>query len=171
MQKAGQYHKKYITEASQGRGFDRHLFGLRMMLKEGESMPDIFTDPSFSKAMTYGLSTSQLGAKTYEFAVATGFGNATDKGYGLNYFVAPDHVKVGIECKINPSPKDVTDVYRVGRFKLAWIETMEDMQYLVNSAKLEHDRPIKSGIKGRGWWYKQPEDEVGNSAYPRVSKL
>eukprot|EP00834_Sanchytrium_tribonematis_P008686 NODE_1117_length_2134_cov_1.696314.p3 type:complete len:160 gc:universal NODE_1117_length_2134_cov_1.696314:1283-804(-) len=158
-------------KASEGKGCDRHLFGLRFMLKENEPIPAIFQDPSFAKAMSYGLSTSQLGANTHEYAIGTGFGNAMEKGYGLNYFFSDNSIKVGIECKINSNPKDITDVYRVLRFKEAWYETMRDMKYILDSAALNVDTPIRNGIKSSGWWYRLPEHDQGNSAYPRVAKL
>eukprot|EP00835_Amoeboradix_gromovi_P000535 NODE_19_length_39463_cov_0.396073.p3 type:complete len:609 gc:universal NODE_19_length_39463_cov_0.396073:15860-17686(+) len=166
MLEAAKSHKDYIIKASNGVGCDRHLFGLRLMLKQHEQVPEMFSDPSFSVANGYGLSTSQLGSKTYEYAIATGFGSAISKGYGLNYFIAPDHVKVGIECKINNEVQDIHDVYRVMRFKQAWMETMMDMKFIVENN--ENDRLKVPRPQG---WYEEPEHEQGNSAYPRVSKL
>lgn len=79
LQKAGAAHIKLATEAADGRGVDRHLFGtfpsslvadfetdekwisgLKMLLKEGEQLPAIYADPTFSKSSNWILSTSQL---------------------------------------------------------------------------------------------------------------
>ena len=167
MMKAANYHKKYITQASQAKGCDRHLFGLKTMLKDNEVMPDLFTDPSYAKAMTYGLSTSQLGVNTHEYAIATGFGSAVPNGYGLNYFIGPESVTVGIECKRSPVLNKIQDNFRMNRFKQAWMETMRDMKELIEKSQVESNIQFKSS----GWWYQLPEQEEGNSAYPRISKL
>ena len=42
---------------------DRHLFGLKRMLKEGEALPEIYKDPAFSLSSKWELSTSQLSSK------------------------------------------------------------------------------------------------------------
>lgn len=39
---------------------DRHLFGLKKMLKEGEPTPSIYTDEAYSKTSNWELSTSNL---------------------------------------------------------------------------------------------------------------
>lgn len=39
---------------------DRHLFGLKKMLKEGEPTPSIYADEAFSKTNNWELSTSNL---------------------------------------------------------------------------------------------------------------
>ena len=58
--KAISRHLQYAAWAADGQGVDRHLFGLKMSLKEGESVPDIYTDEAFSKTNHWELSTSQL---------------------------------------------------------------------------------------------------------------
>lgn len=58
--KACERHLKYAALAADGRGVDRHLFGLRMLLEEGEPKPDIFTDPAFAKTSHWEMSTSSL---------------------------------------------------------------------------------------------------------------
>jgi carnitine O-acetyltransferase len=55
-------HLKYAALASDGLGVDRHFFGLKKVLKEGETMPEVFTEPAFAKASKWELSTSQLGS-------------------------------------------------------------------------------------------------------------
>ena len=60
---AAHRHVQYATWATDGRGVDRHLFGLKKMLKEGEFLPGIFTDPAFGQSSHWELSTSQLSSR------------------------------------------------------------------------------------------------------------
>lgn len=92
MQKAGAAHSKLATEAADGRGVDRHLYGLfcvntcsvlvlttdgqtpsglKKLLKEGEKLPAIYADPTFGQSSNWILSTSQL---TSEFFEGWGYG-------------------------------------------------------------------------------------------------
>ncbi|KAK7690110.1 hypothetical protein QCA50_006758 [Cerrena zonata] len=47
--KAVTRHLQYAAWAADGQGVDRHLFGLKKVLKEGEPVPQIYTDPAFSR--------------------------------------------------------------------------------------------------------------------------
>ena len=53
-------HLQYATWAADGQGVDRHLFGLKKMLRADEPAPEIYTDPAYSKTSHWELSTSQL---------------------------------------------------------------------------------------------------------------
>lgn len=47
-------HNKLMAEAQNGKGFDRHLLGLYLIAKEeGLPMPDLFTDPLYSKRCVF----------------------------------------------------------------------------------------------------------------------
>ncbi|KAJ3300310.1 hypothetical protein HK104_002129 [Borealophlyctis nickersoniae] len=96
LQKACSSHVKYLTAASNGRGCDRHLLGLRVCMREGESA-EIFTDPAYAKSSRWQLSTSGLfpGLRL----LGTGFGAVDPEGYGMNYMIGPKMIKVGIESK------------------------------------------------------------------------
>ena len=76
---------------------DRHLLGLRLVLKQGEQKHAMFTHPVFTKSSSWILSTSALfsGERVY----GTGFGSVEWSGYGMNYLIASDIIKVGIESK------------------------------------------------------------------------
>lgn len=56
-------HLEYAGWASEGQGVDRHLFGLRRMLREGEETPGIYRDAGFGRSSHWELSTSQLSSK------------------------------------------------------------------------------------------------------------
>lgn len=66
-----------------GHGFDRHLLGLRLLLRplHGESA-DLFRDELFEQSSIWKLSTSGLSAGL--FFKGTGFGAVYPDGYGIN---------------------------------------------------------------------------------------
>lgn len=72
-------HVEYITAASDGKGVDRHLFGLKKLIKEGEEVPEIFKDPAFSYSSTWYISSSQLSS---EYFNGYGWSQVIDEGWG-----------------------------------------------------------------------------------------
>lgn len=89
-------HVKYLGEAADGKGVDRHLFGLLQMLKDGEEVPAIFKDPIYKYSLTWYLSTSQVPS---EFFQSWGWSQVVDEGFGLAYLVNSEWLHVHISCK------------------------------------------------------------------------
>ncbi|KAI0279226.1 acyltransferase ChoActase COT CPT [Russula aff. rugulosa BPL654] len=58
--RAAARHVQYATWAADGQGVDRHMFGLRKMIKDGEALPELYQDPAYSRSSHWELSTSQL---------------------------------------------------------------------------------------------------------------
>jgi carnitine O-acetyltransferase len=56
-------HVKNIMEASDGKGVDRHLFGLKKLLSPEDEVPAIYKDPAYSFSCHWYLSTSQLSSE------------------------------------------------------------------------------------------------------------
>lgn len=77
-------HIEYIGAASDGKGVDRHLFGLKKLLTPGEEVPAIYTDPAYGYSSTWYLSTSQLSS---EFFNGYGWSQVTDGGFGIAYMI------------------------------------------------------------------------------------
>lgn len=77
-------HVQYLTDAGDGKGVDRHLFGLKKCLKEGEELPDIYKDPAYAYSSTWYLSTSQLSS---EYFNGYGWSQVTDDGFGIAYMI------------------------------------------------------------------------------------
>ncbi|KAI8838924.1 acyltransferase ChoActase/COT/CPT [Chytridium lagenaria] len=75
---------RYMARAVEGRGVDRHLLGLRLVMKPNEQKPAIFTDPTFSKSCHWQLSTSQITSEHYN---GYGWGEVVPDGYGIAYMV------------------------------------------------------------------------------------
>ena len=80
-------HVKYITDASDGKGVDRHLFGLKKCIKDGEELPDLYKDRAYGYSGTWYLSTSQLSS---EYFNGYGWSQVVDEGFGIAYMINED---------------------------------------------------------------------------------
>ncbi|EYE97730.1 carnitine O-acetyltransferase CAT2 [Aspergillus ruber CBS 135680] len=89
-------HTKYTMDAGDGRGVDRHLFGLKKLLKDGEQLPDLYQDPAYSYSGSWYLSTSQLSS---EFFNGYGWSQVIDDGFGIAYMVNENSLNFNIVCK------------------------------------------------------------------------
>ncbi|KAJ3390111.1 hypothetical protein HDU84_007936 [Entophlyctis sp. JEL0112] len=89
-------HVEYMTNAANGFGVDRHLLGLRLVMKPGESYP-IFNDPLFARSQHWDLSTSGLFSS--KNIIGTGFGCVYPDGYGMNYALHKSSITIGVESK------------------------------------------------------------------------
>ncbi|KAJ7903470.1 acyltransferase ChoActase/COT/CPT [Mycena olivaceomarginata] len=106
-----------------GRGIDRHLLGLKLMLRPLSGEQAAFLDDElFRRSQAWKLSTSGLSAGN--LFKGTGFGALHEDGYGINYMVAADMIKLGIESKAS-SPQTSTD-----GLKDAIFEALYDMKAL-----------------------------------------
>lgn len=82
--KAVDSHIEYITAASDGKGVDRHLFGLKHLLEPGEAVPALYEDPAYAYSGSWYLSTSQLSS---EFFNGYGWSQVIDDGFGIAYMI------------------------------------------------------------------------------------
>ncbi|KAI0322757.1 carnitine acetyltransferase [Amylostereum chailletii] len=96
LRRAIQTHTALSREGATGKGIDRHLLGLRLMMREGEESK-LFDDKIFEESQTWKLSTSGLSAG--HLFRGTGFGSPYHDGYGINYLCGPDVLKFGVESK------------------------------------------------------------------------
>ena len=64
--RAAARHLQYAAWAADGQGVDRHLFGLKKLLREGEPTPPIYTDSAYTKTNHWELSTSQLSSPWFD---------------------------------------------------------------------------------------------------------
>lgn len=88
--KAVTRHLQYAAWAADGQGVDRHLFGLKKTLRDGEPVPQIYTDEAFSKTNHWELSTSNLSSPVLD---GWGYGEVVPDGYGLSYSIGDDHIR------------------------------------------------------------------------------
>lgn len=96
LQAAIKQHVAYISDASDGKGVDRHLFGLKKLLKEGEQLPSIFSDPAFSYSSTWFISSSQLSS---EYFNGYGWSQVVDEGWGIAYMINENSLQFNIVSK------------------------------------------------------------------------
>ncbi|POR36628.1 Carnitine O-acetyltransferase, mitochondrial [Tolypocladium paradoxum] len=94
--KAINAHIEYITAASDGKGVDRHLFGLKKLLEPGEEIPDIYKDPAYAYSGSWYLSTSQLSS---EFFNGYGWSQVIDDGFGIAYMINENSINFNIVSK------------------------------------------------------------------------
>ncbi|ORY45846.1 acyltransferase ChoActase/COT/CPT [Leucosporidium creatinivorum] len=104
-QKAIEGHGKDMKNASGGMGIDRHLFGLRHLVKEGESAP-LLSDPLLARSSTWNMSTSQI---FIENSPAYGWGPVVGDGYGLPYMIHTEHLQFTVTCHERMPGQKFTD--------------------------------------------------------------
>jgi carnitine O-acetyltransferase len=93
--KAINAHVEYITAASDGKGVDRHLFGLKKLLEPGQEVPAIYQDPAYSYSSSWHLSTSQLSS---EFFNGYGWSQVIDAGFGIAYMINENRYILHPKC-------------------------------------------------------------------------
>ncbi|KAI0160413.1 carnitine O-acetyltransferase [Xylariaceae sp. FL1272] len=94
--KATTAHVEYISAASDGKGVDRHLFGLKKLLEPGEEVPAIYKDPAYGYSSSWFLSTSQLSS---EFFNGYGWSQVIDAGFGIAYMINENSINFNIVSK------------------------------------------------------------------------
>jgi carnitine O-acetyltransferase len=82
--KAINAHVEYISAASDGKGVDRHLFGLKKLLGPNDEVPAIYKDPAYAYSSKWFISTSQLSS---EYFNAYGWSQVVDDGWGIAYMI------------------------------------------------------------------------------------
>jgi carnitine O-acetyltransferase len=84
LRKAINSHVEYISAASDGKGVDRHLFGLKKLLGQNDEMPSIYKDPTYAYSTRWFISTSQLSS---EYFNGYGWSQVVDDGWGIAYMI------------------------------------------------------------------------------------
>ncbi|EQK98260.1 carnitine acetyl transferase [Ophiocordyceps sinensis CO18] len=94
--KAIDAHIEYITAASDGKGVDRHLFGLKKLLRHDEELPAIYRDQAYGFSSSWYLSTSQLSS---EYFNGYGWSQVIDGGFGIAYMINENSINFNIVSK------------------------------------------------------------------------
>ncbi|KAK4686029.1 hypothetical protein P7C73_g4101, partial [Tremellales sp. Uapishka_1] len=100
--KAVSRHIQYSVWAADAQGVDRHLFGLKKLLRKEEEVPALFSDKGFSKSNHWEMSTSQLGSKYMD---GWGYGEVVPDGYGLSYSIDDDSIRWCVTTMNNDAEK------------------------------------------------------------------
>jgi carnitine O-acetyltransferase len=105
--------------AGNGQGVDRHLLGLRVMMRPDEmDAATLFNDKAYALSSSFVLSTSNTGAGDM---FRGGFAPVIADGYGVNYAVDPKNIKVSISDWVSSHSTDAP------RFKDTITQTLKDV--------------------------------------------
>ncbi|CAH1735571.1 unnamed protein product [Chironomus riparius] len=128
-------HKKYVSQAVQGFGIDRHLLGLKLIAREnGIEVPALYADEGYVKASTYRLSTSQVPSVYNAFMC---YGPLTYDGYGCCYSPRNNDMWFGLSS-MRSNNETSTQL-----FKKSLEEALKLMQQVLMKAG---EQPIKSKL-------------------------
>ncbi|TBU36809.1 carnitine acetyl transferase [Dichomitus squalens] len=75
-------HGTYARAAGNAHGVDRHLLGLKLLVREGEQVPEVFSNPVVKRSSYWVLSTSAINAKNFG---PYGWGEVVPDGFGVAY--------------------------------------------------------------------------------------
>ncbi|RAL59709.1 hypothetical protein DID88_000341 [Monilinia fructigena] len=89
-------HVEYISAASDGKGVDRHLFGLKKLLEPGEELPAIYKDPTYGYSSKWFISSSQLSS---EYFNGYGWSQVVDDGWGIAYMINENSIQFNVVSK------------------------------------------------------------------------
>ena len=81
--KAVARHMQYSAWAADGQGVDRHLFGLKNLVRADEELPGIYKDPAYGRSSHWELSTSQLSSRYFD---GWGYGEGAFSFFFLRLF-------------------------------------------------------------------------------------
>ncbi|KAI5117139.1 hypothetical protein M0805_008258 [Coniferiporia weirii] len=87
LKEAAVRHVQLAKDAGNAQGVDRHLLGLKKLIKEGEEVPALFSDPLFVRSSHWVLSTSAVFSKHFD---AYGWGEVVPDGFGVAYMTGFD---------------------------------------------------------------------------------
>ncbi|EMG48361.1 Carnitine O-acetyltransferase, mitochondrial [Candida maltosa Xu316] len=136
-QTAAKQHVNYLLAAADGKGVDRHLFGLKQMIQPSDgAVPEIFTDPIFTYSQTWYISSSQVPS---EFFQSWGWSQVIDDGFGLAYLINNDWIHVHISCKRGNGLSSE-------HFKWYLIESANEMKDVLTKGLLSEELPPKSKL-------------------------
>ena len=142
LRRAQERHLQYAAWATDAQGVDRHMFGLKMLVKEGEEVPEVFKDEAYAKSSHWEMSTSQLSTPYFD---GWGYGEGesyskclsqrteweadvvavVEDGYGLSYEINDDSIRWCVTTKKNNAKE----------FGKALCTTAEDMRDMMDRAK------------------------------------
>ena len=143
LRKAVTRHIQYSAWAADAQGVDRHMFGLKQLIREGEERPEVFTDEVHGRSSHCELSTSQLSSKyldgwgygegewaaaSYCEAIVADVGApnlVVEDGYGLSYEINDDSLRWCVTTKNNDAEK----------FGKALCAAAEEMRGMMDRAK------------------------------------
>jgi carnitine O-acetyltransferase len=77
-------HGKWLKDSTIGKGVDRHIFGLKCAVPQGQPMPAFLDDPLLKRSGYWTMSTSQIFGQHF---YAYGWGAVVPEGHGFAYLI------------------------------------------------------------------------------------
>ncbi|CEG68464.1 Putative Carnitine O-acetyltransferase [Rhizopus microsporus] len=118
-------HGQYMGQAVNAHGVDRHLFGLKNSLREGEQKPELFTDPAFAYSSHWYLSTSQLTSEHFD---GYGWGQVVNDGFGVAYMIKNNALQFNVASVKDLEVHGKKYINGTHRFKQVLEEACDDMR-------------------------------------------
>ncbi|CAO3587723.1 unnamed protein product [Absidia cylindrospora] len=106
LEKALGSHGEYMRAAINGQAIDRHLFGLYYQMTPEEAQSDLaamFQDPAYRASQYWKMSTSNTSPGTFAYGA---FGPVVTDGYGVNYAIDKDMVRLSVSSCRQASETD-----------------------------------------------------------------
>lgn len=120
-------HVKYMTDAVEAHGVDRHLLGLRLSLKPDETKPALFTDPAYAYSSHWYLSTSQL---TSEYFEGYGWGEVQPDGFGIAYMIKNNSLHFNVASVKDLTVHGTKSVAGTQKMRAYLEEAADDMRHV-----------------------------------------
>jgi len=95
-----------------------------MLVRQGETMPDLFLDPAFARSKHWRLSTSQMSSESYS---CWGWGEVVPDGFGLPYSISESSIYVAVSSRMG---QPITE-----HMSEAIAESLRDIKNLVEANK------------------------------------
>ncbi|KAI8807159.1 acyltransferase ChoActase/COT/CPT [Cladochytrium replicatum] len=152
-------HSKIMDLATTGNGIDRHLLGLSAItfdsseLSYDEAYRNLFGDPLFRRSKQWRLSTSNMSPGRPFYA---GFGTVDPNGYGINYAIGEENIKLSIASKKSSRETDGYDM------RDSIQRSMIDLMILF---------PKRSQVWGLDWKQKDSEAKKHEAAIGGLQQL
>ena len=89
-------HSEYTGKASKGLGCDRHLLALKFLIKQGEKVPSLYSDPGYTRSGHWAISTSGL---VGELMDGWCFGEVVPDGIGVGYSVQKQRLRFTVSSR------------------------------------------------------------------------
>ena len=97
LREATQYHSELVKEASEGKGFDRHLYALQCIAEKNNlPVPEFFQSNAWETLNHTVLSTSSCGNPAIRLF---GFGPILPDGFGIGYIIKDSGIQYSISSK------------------------------------------------------------------------
>ncbi|KAI8971690.1 acyltransferase ChoActase/COT/CPT [Mycotypha africana] len=120
----------YMADAVNGHGVDRHLFGLKNTLQNGEEKPKLFQDPAYAYSSHWYISSSQLSSEHFD---GYGWGQVVNDGFGCAYMIKNNALQFNVASVKDLEVHGTKYVNGTHHFKQYIEEAANDMRDLLST--------------------------------------